>query len=194
MTLVSGYTTEKLSYEQRRAIPRRHIGDAIALAIELYEEDLLIDPKPSNFLYDPGKGFGIIDYGSRDEKSGRTKVEQVMALKPMLISYPEANTPRFGTPEFEAYSLRKSGESIQILNTFLDVLEADYPDILEAAAREQAEINANSKTPSSGMIYNVERLPDTPEGRAFRDRIFRLGLQGTPPIEDIDLGDLEVIG
>ena len=87
-------------------------------------------------------------------------------------------------------------ESVHLLNPFLDILEEDYPGILREAAEVQARINADQMTLSSGMVYDIEQLPDNEEAEAFRARILRLGLQGTPPKQPVtyeDEDDFDVI-
>lgn len=191
MNLVPGTEAPRLSSEERRNIPKKHISDLIGKAIELHEAGVQIDPKPSNFLYDNEKGFGVIDYGTR-ENSEWTVEDQVMTLSSMLTFKPyNPNGPAYGTPEYEADMHKGHEEAVALLNPFLDILEDEYPDILKAAARKQAEINADPRR--SGSFYSIYTMPtDTSELLAFKERIIRLGLQGEE-LKVYDYDDLDVI-
>ena len=197
MSLVPGELAETLTFSERRAIPRAQIKDAVATALDMYDHGLVIDPKPSNFLYDKERGFGFIDYGAQDADTRTTRAEQAMSLRGMLTWHPNSpDEPRYGTPEYDAFHDQITSESTQILNTFLDVLEEDYPDVLQAAAEVQEKINNDPMTYSPGMVYDISSLPDNEEGNAFKARILRLGLQGTAPRKPVeyDDSDFEVIG
>jgi hypothetical protein len=196
MNLVPGTEAPRLTTAQRQQIPQRHIEDVIGKSLELYDAKIQIDPKPSNYLYDSEKGFGIIDYQAQQEGSQDrwTRSDQAMSAHTMLVFHnPSSTDPAYGTPEYAAWQHDNHIESVGMLNKFLDAMEAKYPDTLEAAAARQAAINADPKTFSSGF-YPVHDMPtDTPELQAFKERVIRLGLQGQeyhPVTYNFDDGDI----
>jgi len=184
MNLVPGRLAETMSFEERRAIPSDHILGVIDKVIQMHQAGLVIDPKPSNFLYDREQGFGIIDYHAADDDSVREQsaATQVLSLRTMLTYHPSRpENPKYGTPEYEAWSLQRTGESVQLTDAFLDVLEEDYPEVLQEAATEQAQLNDDPRVYSTG-IYDVYSLPQGKVFDDFRARVERLGLQGRQPI------------
>lgn len=56
-----GKPMDKLTPEEVRAIKPEHLATLFE-NIEAGADIFLIDPLPDNFIYDPGEGFGIIDY------------------------------------------------------------------------------------------------------------------------------------
>lgn len=196
MNLVPGIEAPRLTTAQRQQIPQQHIEDVIGKSIELYHAGIQIDPKPSNYLYDSEKGFGIIDYqAQQDGNRAWTLSDQAMSARTMLIfQNPSSAGPKYGTAEYDARQHDACVESVEMLNKFLDAMESKYPDVLEAAAARQAAINADPKTFSSGF-YPVHDMPtDTPELQAFKERVIQLGLQGREyhPVS-YDFDDTDII-
>ncbi len=195
MNLVPGKEAPRLTFEEREAIPQEHIEGVIDKAIELYNAGIQIDPKPSNFLYDTEKGFGIIDYQAHHNPEWSLS-DQAMSVTAMLNHYPyNSNEPQYGTPGYEAFAHERAVRSVTMLNKFLDAMEQNHPDLLKKAAQKQAEVNANPRK-SGGALYPVYTMPtDTQQLAAFKDRVIGLGLQGEEPkpIEYHEFDDLDVI-
>lgn len=194
MNLVPGIEAPRLTSEERLAIPKEHMAGVIDKSLELYNAGIHIDPKPSNFLYDQDKGFGIIDYGVLDN-SEWTRAAQVMGTTRMLtFKNRDPDGPKYGTPEYEAHEHERHTEAVVILNRFLDAMEEDHPEIIQEAAKEQAAINADALK-SGGDFYPIYAMPiDTPELVAFKDRIIALGLQGQEPKPPMQYDDADEDG
>jgi hypothetical protein len=182
MNRIPGKLAETMSFAERTAIPRKHLTDVSDKVMEMHDAGLTVDPKSTNFLYDPEKGFGIIDYLATGGKGmvEQTKAQQVIELKQMLTCRPDSSEdPAYGTPEAEELRNTRELEDVQLLDRFLGILEADYPDILQQAAAHQAAINADPDMFSTNsMVYPTDDLPAGAPFDAFKARIERLGLQG----------------
>lgn len=181
MDLLPGRLIETMGFAERDAIPRAHLKDVIDTVIQMHEAGLVMDPKPSNFLYDPEHGFSILDYHAAGGRNLTPvgQAEQVMELGTMLRYHPPSKeTPGYDTPEYEAWQRRQATEDVSLLSKFLDVLEEDYPDVLREAAVRQLEINNNPHTHSGGMVYDTRYLPEGEPFDSFKTRVEQLGLQG----------------
>ncbi len=177
MNLVPGTLATQLTNADRVAIPEVHVQGVIEKAVELYDAGVRIDPKPSNFLYDQEKGFGIIDYQVLEEKD--TLADQVAGTSRMLIIRSNnLDIPADGTPEYAAYEHRNAEADSIILNKYLNVLESKYPDILEQMAKRQADNIADPSIGSGSLFYPYALPTDTPQLAAFKDRLDTLGLLG----------------
>lgn len=177
MNLVPGTLATKLTNAEREAIPESHVSGVIAKAVELYDAGVRIDPKPSNFLYDKEKGFGIIDYQARQEDD--TLIDQVAGVSRMLIIRSNnADIPADGTPEYAEYERRGAESDSVILNKYLDVLSAKYPDILKQMAQRQADAIVDPKKGSGSLLYPYALPTSSPQVVAFKERLDTLGLLG----------------
>jgi len=182
MNLVPGTIPEKMAQEEKLAIPDEHIDAVIDKVIEMHDAGLHIDPKPSNFLYDKDKGFGIIDYHSASSRNAAdlSVATQVMGARTMLVYTNIGEMPKYGTPGYEQSRHEHLRFTVAMYNRFLDRLEANHPELLEQARVEQQAANANPKTTSSGIL-DIYTLPAGEPFDSFKDRVLKLGLEGDPP-------------
>lgn len=70
---ISGKVMGKLSHEDVANITDEQLGTLIDTAISAAQAGVRIDPKPSNFLYDPNEGFGIIDLLPAEDHSSEAE-------------------------------------------------------------------------------------------------------------------------
>lgn len=171
MNYVPGNIPEKLSKEEMESIPESHIRTVIDKVIEMYDAGLQIDPKASNFLYDRQSGFGVIDYYALGEKW--SKSDQVFSLLNMLTTYDDVH-------EFDPHA-------ITMINKFLDLIEREYPDILDGAVADNIRVKEDPRIGSTAgpTGINIYRLPPGEPYDAFKERVVKLHLEGMPP-RDID--------
>ena len=60
-SLVPGKRLIDLSQEELSAIPDAHFKEALYHLVIATKDNIIFDPKPTNFLYDPKTGFGYVD-------------------------------------------------------------------------------------------------------------------------------------
>lgn len=184
MNLVPGTLADKMSFAEKDAIPTEHLEAAIAKAIEMFKKGLMIDPKPSNFLYDKDKGFGFIDYRSRVHSQYDTLSNQVMGLTTMLQVVTDNDTYQtltYGTPEYAAFNAKRTAETIKVQSKFLDILESDYPEIINEAAQSVAKDRDDPRTATGGPLMDIYNLPEGAIFKEYAQRVQRLGLAGDKP-------------
>lgn len=179
MNLVPGIVPGKMSREEMEAVPEEHIAALVDKTVELFDVKVAVDPKPTNFLYDKGKGFGIIDYQDYESRnaSDYTKAEQVMELSRVLLQYHTENPPSYGEEGYDDWALEWQTHRVVMMNRLLDVLERDHPEILEEAAQVRGA--------PSDTIGNVYRLPEGQLFEDFKSRVIKLGLSGEEPMPPV---------
>ncbi len=62
--IMPGKEMGELSIAEIEGISDAQLGDFIDSLILAHKKGIIIDPKPSNYFYDPEKGFGMVDYSS----------------------------------------------------------------------------------------------------------------------------------
>jgi hypothetical protein len=79
--MMPGTSLGKMSIEETEAITDEQLHDLIGTFKTAKEKGIVIDPKPSNFLYDKEHGFGVVDPGSvwaLDTKEGDLNLGQLV--------------------------------------------------------------------------------------------------------------------
>lgn len=180
MNLLVGERTDKIPIEEKISTPDEHIRGLINATIALNQEDVLIDNDESgNMLYDKDLGFSIFDYhASLEPVSAEASALQVMSLRSAFIT----SAPDHLSPQG---SLKEEAVKVRLLNRFLDILETEYPDVLERAAAHQQQANQSPDTNHVGQVYDIYTLPAGDEFDAFKARVVRLGLEGRQPDESM---------
>lgn len=112
----------------------RQMVDLVRTVQQLAGRGVVIDPKPSNFMYDRKQGFGVLDYHVAHANSSRV-AEQVMSLRHALIwqpntfKYPERDDPE-AEKKIRQHSIELQREYLPRLIRFVTVLEEHFPDII----------------------------------------------------------------
>ncbi len=108
--------------------------DLVRTVQQLAARGVVIDPKPSNFLYDRKAGFSVLDYHTAH--AGSSKVaEQVMSVRhaltwqPNTFKYPEHDDPE-ADKKIKQNSIQRQREYLPRLIRFVTVLEEQFPDII----------------------------------------------------------------
>lgn len=134
MERLPGKDVMQLSAQELHPVSDRQITELIQTVQQLARRGLVIDPKPSNFMYDKKKGFGVLDYHTAHEGSSKV-VEQVMSVRhaltwqPSNFKYPEHDDPE-ADKKIRQHSAELQRESLPRLIRFVTVLEEQFPDMI----------------------------------------------------------------
>jgi hypothetical protein len=116
MQLLPGTDITKFSPEETPAYSDQDILQLIEIIRELDANGLEIDPKPSNFMYDPEQGFSVLDYHLKNDSYGIAR-----EIKDLLIplTYTKSN-------KIDGSSLN---QHLTMVVRFFSILKMHYPDI-----------------------------------------------------------------
>jgi hypothetical protein len=117
----------------------------------LHERDIRTDSKPSNFLYDPEKGFSVLDFsiepeGGTDEyhQSMQQKVKDVAALLSVSGGVNEMAVMAKSAEEF-AFLSKDRGDRLQVRQAFYVLCAERYPGEAELLASIKPDLVAEAE-------------------------------------------------
>lgn len=120
--------------------------------IEAHARGVLIDPKPSNFLYDPEAGYGLVDYQSSKIKSDGARkqgIGEAVGMMAHVIGNGGLYTNRkvFKTePEDYATEAALEAANLKVLQRFRDVVDSK----LEGDPKQDALVWVDDAIKSAG--------------------------------------------
>ncbi len=165
MDLLPGTDVTKYTTESAPEYSDAHIIQLIETARELYANGLVVDPKPSNFLYDEESGFSILDFHLRKNSS--------YALGDMIIDLKTALTARkwpyidWQAPDYDQKSKEQNIERNKIylpmMVRFLTILDSKFPEILQEWREEFDKREANPRVSQNPLINRSSIPVDHPE-------------------------------
>lgn len=153
MELLPGTDVTNFTPEEAPEYTDEHIIQLIDTVRELDAKGLVIDPKPSNFMYDSEQGFSVLDYHLKQDGGRYRLSQQIMDLRITLTAR------KFSLLDYKALdyaeklkdrSLEKYKILLPLMVKFLGILKEKYPSIL---ADWQEQYNEDKKNP---MIF----IPD----------------------------------
>lgn len=177
MELLPGTTVTNFTPDNAPVYSEEHIVQLIETVRELHERGLVIDPKPSNFLYDEREGFFVLDYHVAGSQTGYSLPQIIMDLRFALTArrYPVLD---YKAPDYEEkykqQSLERYRISLPLLVQFLTILSEKFPKIL-SAWRKQHEIDKKNPSMSVGDIVDREYIPADPSLEPYLSRLAELG-------------------
>lgn len=178
--LLPGKNAAELSFEERMAIPEKHIVSIIETIREMKEAGLVIDPRPTNFMYDTEAGFSILDYHASGNriKGQQSFIDAIRGLRPILVLPVSSfsDSPKVGTKEHDEYTADIQIKTAALGNKFLDILLKNYPEIVDELAQQQKEIDNNPRKFGDVLVSTREYNRGIPEVNDFVERIESLGL------------------
>jgi len=105
------------------------LGELVSTLVAVHERGIEIDPKPSNFFYDPEAGYGIVDYHSSEvvgKNSKNQELGDVVGWAATMIN----NTGFYGkgyksekAPKDYALDLKFHVANLDVLNRYRTVVE-----------------------------------------------------------------------
>lgn len=154
-----------------------HIEQLIETVAALDERGIIIDPKPSNFMYDVKDGFYVLDYHLASVGSEYGFVQAVMDLRVALTTrkFPALD---YKSPDYEEKYTQQSLEryriSLPLLVQFFTILSEKFPKIL-SSWRKQHEIDKKNPSMSVGDIVDRKYIPADPSLEPYLSRLAELG-------------------
>lgn len=137
MELLPGEDITNFTPENAPTYTDEEIIGLIKIVIELDSKGLVIDPKPSNFMYDKEKGFSILDYHLKQDGSTYDLAKQIRDL----VMYRSALTDRkferldYKSPDYDEKSDIERDVRNKILlemkPRFMSILEKNFPEIFQ---------------------------------------------------------------
>lgn len=181
--LLPGKNAAKLTFEERMAIPEEHIVSIIETMRQMKEAGLVIDPRPTNFMYDAEVGFSILDYHASGNriKGQQSFIDAIRGLRPILVLPVSSfsDSPKVGTKEHDEYTADIQIKTAALGNKFLDILLKNYPEIVDELAQLQKEIDNDPRKSGDVFVSTRQYNRAIPEVNEFAERIESLGLTST---------------
>jgi hypothetical protein len=154
MELLPGTDVTNFSPENAPEYSDEDIAQLIETVQELDRNGLVIDPKPSNFLYDEKEGFSVLDFHLK-EGDHYSLADSIMSLR---IALTERKWPRldYKADDYQEKSAEQSIERnkvyLPMMVRFLTILRDKFPEILEDYKRAYAEKEADPRISQSPII------------------------------------------
>ncbi|PIR46304.1 MAG: hypothetical protein COV07_04365 [Candidatus Vogelbacteria bacterium CG10_big_fil_rev_8_21_14_0_10_45_14] len=177
MELLPGTDVTNFTPEESPEYSDEHIIQLIDTVRELDAKGLVIDPKPSNFMYDPEQGFSVLDYHLKNSGSRYGLPQEVVSLK-IALTARKFELLDYKAPEYEekskAQAIEKYKISLPMMVRFLGILEEKYPDIL---AEWQRQHDIDKKDPSMlvGEMIEREYIPQHPDIEPHLKKLEEMG-------------------
>lgn len=147
MERMPGKDVTQSSEEELSALKDRQIAELIQTVQQLANRGLVIDPKPSNFMYDKDEGFGVLDYHIAYPGSERVAA-QIMSLRLALstkqtdFQWPKADDPQAEKKE-EKHAVEMQRFYLPRLIRFVMVLQEQFPEVIQQWKRLRKQMLAN---------------------------------------------------
>lgn len=165
MELLPGKDVTSFTPEKAPEYSDEDIIQLIETVRELDTKGLVIDPKPSNFIYDQKQGFSILDYHL---KTGNYKLSQeIMDLRLALT------TRKFEQVDYKAPGYAEKAETqtiernkifLPLMTRFLGILKEKYPDLLADWQKQQM-----------GEIIQRKYIPQHPDLEPHLKKLEEMG-------------------
>src|SRR3989344_1517727 len=165
MELLSGTDVTNFTPEQAPEYSDEHITQLIDTVRELDAKGLVIDPKPSNFMYDQQQGFSVLDYHLKNAGSRYGLPQEIISLK-IALTARKFEPLDYKAPDYKekakAQAIEKYKISLPLMIRLLGILKEKYPDILADWQRQHDE---DKKNPSMSVGEMIERkyIPEHPD-------------------------------
>lgn len=177
MGLLPGTDVTKFTPEDALEYSDQDIIQLIETVRDLDARGIVIDPKPSNFMYDTEHGFSILDYHLKNKGSNYGVAQSVMSLKTAL------STRKFEQLDYDAsdYEEKENAQRIEknkiflpLMIRFLGILKEKYPDILAEWQRQYA---ADKNNPRMSVPELIDRryIPQHPELDRYLKKLEEMG-------------------
>lgn len=132
MELLPGTDVTNFIPENAPKYPDEHIVKLIEIVIELNKKGIVIDPKPSNFIYNEKEGFSILDFHL---SNGTQSIgDLVMSLKYALTARKWQNLDYNAddyNEKLRIQRLEKHKIELPMMVRFLTILQNQFPEVLD---------------------------------------------------------------
>lgn len=177
MELLSGTDVTNFTLEEAPEYSDEHIIQLIDTVRELDDKGLVIDPKPSNFMYDPEDGFSVLDYHLKHIGGSYGLPQEIMDLRHGLTER-KFEPLDYEAPDYKekakAQSIERNKIFLPMMIRFLGILKEKYPDIL---ANWQRQHDENKKNPNMrvGEMIRREYIPQHPDLEPHLKKLEEMG-------------------
>lgn len=177
MELLPGTDVTNFTPEEAPEYSDEHIIQLIETVRELDSKGLVIDPKPSNFMYDPEQGFSILDYHLKQVGGRYLLPQEIMDLR-LGLTARKFEPLDYKAPDYEekakAQSIEKYKISLPLMIRLLSILKEKYPDILADWQRKHDE---DKKNPSISVSDLIDRryIPPHPDLEPHLKKLEEMG-------------------
>lgn len=157
----------------------RQMVELVRSVQQLADRGLVIDPKPSNFLYDRKNGFSVLDYHIAHEHSSK-KAEQVMSLRyaltwqPNDFSYPDHDDPEL-KKKIRQEAINKQREYLPRLLRFVIVLEDRFPEIIQSWRWHRKRMKSDPKRNGGEFLRKDELVMSNPGVAGYVHQLEEIG-------------------
>lgn len=150
-TLIPGKNICDLSKEEIEKITDQQFRDVIDTVIATVDAGITIDPKPSNLLYDPIQGFGIVDFCASPIQTTDREQEISEGIAGFGVSLTNA----------QYYGRRFNDTDLETLTNTIAAMEAgiDATERLKSIAREKVEPRIADRV--NALLSNQVRSMET---------------------------------
>jgi hypothetical protein len=177
MELLPGTDVTNFTPENIPEYSDKDIIQLIDTVRELDAKGIKIDPKPSNFMYDPTKGFSVLDFHlkTNDERYGLSEMILELRFALTKIKFPNLD---YKAPDYEKQAetrrIEENKLSLPIMIKFLNILKEKYPDIL---AEWQQKHEENTQNPNMRVPELVDRryIPEHPDLVPYLEKLQEMG-------------------
>ncbi len=177
MELLPGTDVTNFTPEEAPDYSDEHIIQLIDTVRELDAKGLIIDPKPSNFMYDREKGFSVLDYHLK-HVGGRYGLPQAIMDLKIALTARKFEPLVYKAPDYEekakAQSIEKYKISLPMMVRFLGILKERYPDILAEWQRQRDEDKKNPNMSVPDLI-NRSYIPEHPDLEPYLKKLEEMG-------------------
>ncbi len=176
MELLPGRDVTGLTIKDAPQYPDEHIIQLIETVKELDQKGIMIDPKPSNFLYDPQEGFSILDFHLKN--GGDYDLPQEIIDLRLALSARKQELLDYNAPDYqEKADVQRTEQQAIYLPTmarFLGILQDKYPDILSAWKKRHEKDKANPRMAVSELIDRTD-IPSRPDFETYLQELEAMG-------------------
>ncbi len=177
MELLDGTDVTNFTPEQAPEYTDEHIIQLIDTVQELDAKGLVIDPKASNFMYDPKNGFSVLDYHLKQIGGRYGLAQEIMDLR-ICLRARKFETLDYKAPDYKekarAQSIEEYKISLPMMVRFLGILKEKYPDTL---ARWQKQHDEDNKNPNMSVSNLIDRryIPEHPDLQPHLKKLEEMG-------------------
>lgn len=177
MELLPGRNVTNFTPSDAPEYSDEQIVQLIETVRQLDARGLVIDPKASNFLYDPEQGFSVLDYHLKNEKSHYGPPQEIMDLRGALTAR-KLEKLDYQDPAYQekakVQSIERNKIYLPMMVRFLGILQDRYPEILRAwkSEREEAQQDPTIVVPD---FIGREYIPEDPDLEPHLNKLEEMG-------------------
>jgi hypothetical protein len=120
--VMPGKEVGHLTVDEIVNVTDEHLGELVDVLLKANELGIEIDTKPSNFLYDPQVGYGIVDYHSSNSVNNHSKTQELGEVVG-AVATPLDRAGFYGKPYRPLMTAEDYAHDLEFMKANLGVLE-----------------------------------------------------------------------